>query len=59
MVKQLEDAGSPEGKAQSKIYRPGGHYTGLVEDSLWQVKRISVKPGASLSLQVHHHRAEH
>ena len=30
-----------------------------MEDSRWQVKRISVKPGASLSLQMHHHRAEH
>ena len=31
----------------------------MVEDSRWQVKRISVKPGASLSRQMHHHRAEH
>ena len=47
------------GKAHRKIYRPWGHYTAVVEDSRWQVKRISVKPGASLSLQMHHHRAEH
>ena len=59
IVKQLEAEGSPEGKAHRKIYRPWGHYTGVVEDSRWQVKRISVKPGASLSLQMHHHRAEH
>ena len=59
VVKQLEAEGSPEGKAHRKIYRPWGHYTGVVEDSRWQVKRISVKPGASLSLQMHHHRAEH
>ena len=59
VVKQLEAAGSPEGKAHRKIYRPWGHYTSVVEDSRWQVKRISVKPGASLSLQMHHHRAEH
>jgi mannose-6-phosphate isomerase-like protein (cupin superfamily) len=59
VVKQLEATGSPEGKAHRKIYRPWGHYTGVVEDSRWQVKRISVKPGASLSLQMHHHRAEH
>ncbi|QNJ04904.1 mannose-1-phosphate guanylyltransferase [Synechococcus sp. MEDNS5] len=59
IVKQLEADGSPEGKAHRKIYRPWGHYTGVVEDSRWQVKRISVKPGASLSLQMHHHRAEH
>ncbi len=59
IVKQLEAEGSREGKAHRKIYRPWGHYTGVVEDSRWQVKRISVKPGASLSLQMHHHRAEH
>ena len=59
VVKQLEAAGSPEGKAHRKIYRPWGHYTSVVDDSRWQVKRISVKPGASLSLQMHHHRAEH
>jgi len=59
IVQQLEAEGSPEGKAHRKIYRPWGHYTGVVEDSRWQVKRISVKPGASLSLQMHHHRAEH
>ena len=59
VVKQLEADGSPEGKAHRKIYRPWGSYTGVVEDHRWQVKRISVKPGASLSLQMHHHRAEH
>ena len=59
VVKQLEMDGSPEGKAHRKIYRPWGAYTGVVEDHRWQVKRISVKPGASLSLQMHHHRAEH
>ena len=59
IVKQLEDDGSPEGKAHRKIYRPWGNYTGITEGNRWQVKRISVKPGASLSLQMHHHRAEH
>ena len=59
VVKQLEADGSPEGKAHRRIYRPWGHYTGVMEGSRWQVKRISVKPGASLSLQMHHHRAEH
>ena len=59
IVKQLEADGSPEAKAHRKIYRPWGHYTSVVEDSRWQVKRIEVKPGASLSLQMHHHRAEH
>ncbi len=59
IVKQLETDGSPEGKAHRKIYRPWGNYTSVVEGSRWQVKRIQVKPGASLSLQMHHHRAEH
>ena len=59
VVKQLEADGSREGKAHRKIYRPWGNYTSIVESNRWQVKRISVKPGASLSLQMHHHRAEH
>ncbi len=36
-----------------------GHNTSIVEGSRWQVKRIEVNPEASLSLQMHHHRAEH
>ncbi len=59
IVKQLEENGSPEGKAHRKIYRPWGHYTSIVEGKRWQVKRIEVSPGESLSLQMHHHRAEH
>ena len=59
IVQQLEADGSSEGKAHRRIYRPWGHYTSIVEGSRWQVKRISVKPGASLSLQMHNHRAEH
>ena len=43
VVKQLEAAGSPEGKAHRKIYRPGA-ITGVTEGTRWQVKRISVKP---------------
>ncbi len=59
IVQQLETNGSPEAKAHRKIYRPWGHYTGIVQGNRWQVKRIEVKPGGSLSLQMHHHRAEH
>jgi mannose-1-phosphate guanylyltransferase/mannose-6-phosphate isomerase len=40
-------------------YRPWGHYDSVDEGNRFQVKRITVKPGASLSLQLHHHRAEH
>lgn len=43
----------------SSVYRPWGHYTSLREDKGYQVKRIVVYPGQKLSLQYHHHRAEH
>ena len=42
-----------------KVYRPWGAYEGVVAGDRFQVKRITVNPGASLSLQMHHHRAEH
>ncbi len=59
IVGLLEQNGAPESKAHRKIYRPWGAYDGITEGDRWQVKRISVNPGASLSLQMHHHRAEH
>jgi len=59
IVGQLESAGASESKAHRRIYRPWGHYDGVTEGERWQVKKISVNPGASLSLQMHHHRAEH
>ena len=59
IVNKLQADGSPEARAHRKIYRPWGNYTCVVEGSRWQVKKIEVKPGASLSLQMHHHRAEH
>jgi mannose-1-phosphate guanylyltransferase len=59
VVGLLERAGAPESKAHRKIYRPWGSYDGVVEGERWQVKKIVVNPGASLSLQMHHHRAEH
>ncbi|MFZ9566568.1 MAG: mannose-1-phosphate guanylyltransferase/mannose-6-phosphate isomerase [Vulcanococcus sp.] len=59
IVGLLEQEGAPESKAHRKIYRPWGAYDGITEGDRWQVKRISVNPGASLSLQMHHHRAEH
>ncbi len=42
-----------------RVYRPWGYYQRIDEGSRYQVKRIFVRPGASLSLQKHHHRAEH
>ena len=59
IVGRLEREGAPESKAHRKIYRPWGSYDGVTEGERWQVKRIVVNPGASLSLQMHHHRAEH
>lgn len=59
IVNRLERAGAPESRAHRRIYRPWGHYDGVVEGERWQVKKIQVKPGACLSLQMHHHRAEH
>lgn len=59
VVGLLERQGARESKAHRKIYRPWGSYDGITEGDRWQVKKIVVNPGASLSLQMHHHRAEH
>lgn len=59
VVGLLEQKGARESKAHRRIYRPWGSYDGVVEGERWQVKKIVVNPGASLSLQMHHHRAEH
>ena len=59
IVNKLIDENRSEGKTHRKIHRPWGHYTSVVEGSRWKVKRIEVNPQASLSMQMHHHRAEH
>jgi len=48
-----------EGTLHRRVHRPWGWYDGIDQGARFQVKRILVKPGASLSLQMHHHRAEH
>jgi len=48
-----------ECKVHRRVYRPWGSYEGIDSGPRFQVKRLTVKPGASLSLQMHHHRAEH
>ncbi len=62
-VKEAVDLLSQKGITQAKAFRgehrPWGHFESLVADSRFQVKRITVHPGASLSLQSHYHRAEH
>ncbi len=59
VVKDLEKIGYEEAKVHKTVYRPWGNYTSLAESSNWKVKRIEVNIGASLSLQLHHHRSEH
>jgi mannose-1-phosphate guanylyltransferase / mannose-6-phosphate isomerase len=55
----LRDEGHEAYKLHRTVHRPWGTYTVLEEDSGYKIKRIEVKPGASLSLQMHHHRSEH
>lgn len=59
IVEQLKQAGRPETQAHRKVYRPWGAYDSIDAEERFQVKRITVNPGARLSLQMHHHRAEH
>lgn len=59
VVEQLRAADRSESRAHRKVYRPWGAYDSIDFDERFQVKRITVNPGASLSLQMHHHRAEH
>jgi len=55
----LKRQGRPESDLHRKVFRPWGHYDSMDHGHRFQVKRIVVNPGASLSLQMHHHRAEH
>ena len=59
VVDALKREGRSEGELHRKVFRPWGWYDGVDSGERFQVKRIVVKPGASLSLQMHHHRAEH
>jgi len=59
VVNHLKEDGREERTFHRKVYRPWGYYEGVDAGPSFQVKRISVNPGASLSLQLHHHRAEH
>jgi mannose-1-phosphate guanylyltransferase / mannose-6-phosphate isomerase len=59
IVTQLESQGRAEKNLHRKVHRPWGWYDSIDAGPRFQVKRIMVKPGASLSLQMHHHRAEH
>jgi mannose-1-phosphate guanylyltransferase/mannose-6-phosphate isomerase len=59
IVDNLKRNERPEGQLHRKVFRPWGSYDGIDIGERFQVKRIVVKPGAALSLQMHHHRAEH
>ncbi len=59
IVARLKKDNRSEVSAHRKIYRPWGYFDSIDEGDRFQVKRIVVNPGASLSLQMHHHRAEH
>lgn len=59
LVGQLKQRGRPLADTHRKVHRPWGWYDSIDAGPRFQVKRIVVKPGASLSLQMHHHRAEH
>lgn len=59
IVEQLKDAQRTEHVNHREVYRPWGKYDGVDNGYRYQVKRITVKPGAKLSVQMHHHRSEH
>ncbi len=59
IVAQLKEKNRTEHLLHREVFRPWGSYDTIENGTHYQVKRISVKPGASLSLQMHYHRAEH
>lgn len=59
IVEELEARGSDQHVFHTRVHRPWGTYEGIHAGTNFQVKHIVVKPGEKLSLQMHHHRAEH
>ncbi|MES2818504.1 MAG: mannose-1-phosphate guanylyltransferase/mannose-6-phosphate isomerase [Pseudomonadota bacterium] len=59
LTRELKQRGHQAYRLHSTVARPWGNYTVLEEGSRFKIKRIVVQPGASLSLQMHHHRSEH
>ena len=59
IVDRLKQLGRSESSIHRKVFRPWGWYDSVDSGERFQVKRITVKPGGMLSLQMHHHRAEH
>ncbi len=59
LVDKLKAQGRPEYHSHREVFRPWGSYDALDSGRRFQVKRITVEPGKALSVQMHHHRAEH
>ena len=59
LVTRLKAEGRYEHSLHREVYRPWGSYDSIDAGQRFQVKRLTIKPGAQLSLQLHHHRAEH
>jgi len=59
LVGMLKKSGRSESALHREVFRPWGSYDSIDNGDRFQVKRLSVKPGGVLSLQMHHHRAEH
>jgi mannose-1-phosphate guanylyltransferase len=59
IVQQLKDKDRPEWKLNREVYRPWGKYDCVDSGNGYQVKRLTVNPGAKLSVQMHYHRSEH
>ena len=59
IVAELIKEGRSEWELHREVYRPWGKFDAIDHGDRYQVKRITVKPGAKLSVQMHHHRAEH
>ena len=59
LVYRLKEQGRYEHSLHREVFRPWGSYDSLEHGPRFQVKRLKIKPGATLSLQLHHHRAEH
>ncbi|WP_193754360.1 mannose-1-phosphate guanylyltransferase/mannose-6-phosphate isomerase [Microbulbifer sp. Q7] len=59
LVQRLKQGKRSEAENHRKVFRPWGYYDSIDGGPRFQVKRIVVKPGCQLSLQMHHHRAEH
>jgi len=59
ITEKLKRSARPEWNLHREVYRPWGKYDSIDSDDGYQVKRLTVNPGAKLSVQMHHHRSEH